>query len=240
MELQKTEFSDIISPMDKQVLPSEEPIPMKSPFIYCCYGGKGRGKSTVIYNLLDKKFRGKFDTIWLCSQTYANDMHSKPVLSDLVEELQQSGQVFDDIDEEIAAHILNKLQEYNDKARGGKKKPHHLLILDDCLSSLKNAKKSLTNKFWVNHRHYNLSVCVTSQKYTSLPLLLRQNTNVMSLFGSKSKKDLLAVIDDLDVDPAFFKEIYHFATSEPNSFLHLNLMTPEIIYYKNFDKIKIL
>lgn len=237
MQLEKTKYSDSIKPLDKQVIVSEEPIPPTN-WVWCIVGKKGTGKSTLVYSLLDSKLRNKYDMILLCSQTYRNDMYSKDILRDLVEELEPANQVFDDIDDEIAGEIISKLQKTNDRAREKGKKARNLLILDDCLSSLpRNKNKSNINKFWVNHRHYNLDCVIISQKYNALPTLLRQNTSIISLFGSNNKKDVEAILNDLDIDPQLFKDLYHFAVDNPNSFLHINLTGSEPIFYKKFDKI---
>ena len=235
VQLEKTKYSNAIGQLDNQVVISDSPIPPTS-FVWLICGKRGSGKTSVVFSLLDKKWRNKYDSIWLVSQTARNDSHSKEVLRDLIDELSSERKFFEDINEQVADEIINRIQEMNDSGEG---KLRHLLILDDCISSIpKNKLNSKINRFFINNRHYKLDTIVVTQKYNALSTLLRQNATIISMFANKNRKDINGIIDDLDIEPQLFKELYHFAVEDsPNHFLHINLLGQEPIFYKRFDKI---
>lgn len=235
IQLEKTKYSNCIGQLDNQVIISDCPIP-KSSFVWIISGKRGSGKTSLIFSLLDNKWRNRYDSIYLVSQTARNDSHSKKVLKDLIEELEPEGKFYEDINEEVASEILEKIQLSNDNSE---KPLKHLLILDDCISSIpKNKLNSKINRFFINNRHYKLDTIVVTQKLNSLSTLLRTNTTLISMFSNRNRKDINTMVEDLDIPENLFRELYAFATEDsPNHFLHINLIGKEPIFYKRFDKI---
>ena len=208
---------------------SEGPIPDTS-FVYIISGKKGMGKTTVLINLLDikKKYQGlkkRYDKIYLVSPTGEFD----PKLKKLVKELKESNRFYDTPNNETFEIILDDLKDDKDS--------HSLLILDDCADRLpKSVDLSLLNRLVILSRHFKLCIIITTQKYNKINPMIRSNADIISFFRTDNKKEYNTLKDDLNTDDDKLKMVYDFATTG-NSFLHINMFSNPITYYKNFDKI---
>lgn len=242
--VEPTPLSSYIRQLDEQQHHTDQPIPETS-FVWGVVGARSAGKSSLILSLLDSKWgRKRFHNIFWCSQTWQSDVRTKAPLKELLDELSDDDKVFGDFNDEIAQKIIDRLESFNetfDRKKNGGKPPKALIVIDDCLSSLpRNLLSSVTNRLVVNGRHIGggVSVIVTSQKYTALPVLWRQNLSILSMFPSANKKDTEALLNDLNIDEDLFKRLTAFAWSSPRSFLHINFLTVPMTFYKKFDKIK--
>jgi hypothetical protein len=99
---------------------------------------KGSGKSTFVLNLLRKKemYRRHFNNIFLVSPTAQRD----DKFQKLCDELKQNNNCYDECTAENLNEIRERVEKFNDdflsdeKNKKKGKKPHNLLILDDCIS----------------------------------------------------------------------------------------------------------
>ena len=55
--------------------------------------------------------------------------------------------------------------------------------------------------------------------------------------NSNNKQEFDSIKDNLNVDDKLFEKVYDFATSEPNSFLHVSFSGNKPIFFKKFDRI---
>jgi hypothetical protein len=119
--------------------------------------------------------------------------------------------------------------------------PNHLLILDDCLHMMpKSTDKTIINSLWTNHRHSKLSIWVAVQNYNKgANTLVRNNADLISIFRTENKHELDTIKDDLAIEKDLFDRVYDYATSEPYSFMHVNLSSGSgrPVFYKKFDRI---
>jgi Cdc6-like AAA superfamily ATPase len=245
----ENKLSQAITPLDNQLVKSDDPLPDSPGVIYLISGKKGTGKSTIILNLLKKKaspYYKTFDNIFLISPTAQRD--SK--FDKLCQELSEDDKCWDELSEEIIQNIIDRVQEFNDeweaetdpkilKKRKGAK-PNNLLILDDCIHMLpKSTTNSIVNRLFTTSRHLKLSIWVVTQKYNKINPLIRANADLISFFPSDNKKELQTLIDDINVDEKLFKQIYEFATDKPNTFMHVSLFGNKPNFFKKFDKINV-
>ena len=239
-ETVENKLSTSIAPYDNQVVKTNDPLP-DSYVNYIISGKKGTGKSTVVLNLLKRKnspYHKYFDNIYLISPTAKRDKK----FDDLRSELEEEDKYFDELNEGIIQTIIDKLQAFNDefqaKKKNKKKKPRNLLILDDCIHMLpKSTTSSNVNRIFTTSRHLKLSIWVVCQKYNKVNPLIRANTDLISFFPSDNKKEVMTLIDDLNIEPHLFKSIYDFATDKPNSFLHISLFGSKPKFFKKYDAI---
>lgn len=137
------------------------------------------------------------------------------------------------------------------------KRPKLCLIYDDILGSQlmsKGARK--VSNLAILHRHcgsvvsegggaLGVSIFYLSQSFTinhgGIPRCVRNNCTSMILFKSKNEKEYDQISDELagEIGKEEFKKVYDYATSEPHSFLFVDLHPKDnhpSRFRKNFDE----
>jgi ABC-type dipeptide/oligopeptide/nickel transport system ATPase component len=234
-----TEKSKIkIKAHDNQVIRTDDALP-KTHLIWCIIGRKGSGKSSIVLTALKTKqdkggYKKYFDNIFMVSPTGMHDKKFKK----LIDELDEDGHYYDTLNEGTISEIRQKLETYNSENEG--KDIHNLLILDDCMAHLppSQSKQATLNNMFILSRHLKLSIWVTGQKYTGLSRTIRTQCDLVSFFRTDNKAELKTLIDDVNVDEDTLKALYDFATKDSkNDFLHINMLSNPVTYFKKFDKI---
>lgn len=235
--LKVNKLSKDLNKLDNQVVKSDEPLP-KQDIVWIVSGGKGSGKSTMILNILKSKnaYKGFFDNIMLVSPTAMRDKK----FDKLREELDEENKYFTDCNDETIEEIMSKLQQFNDNfdEEEEERKPHNLIIFDDCLAALpKSTQKSKFNELITTSRHLKTSVWILVQKFNKVNPLIRDQVDLISIFKTNNKQELQTIEDSLNLDKKDFENLYNFATYEPNSFLHISFFGGKPKYFKKFDQI---
>ena len=113
--------------------------------------------------------------------------------------------------------------------------PKHIIVLDDCGSSLKN---SAVTKLLKINRHLHTRVIVSSQHQGDLfQQAFRQFDNLIIFKGlSQNIEKLEQIYRNADLSVSFeeFVEMYRFATLKPFSFLYIDTRNNQ--YRVNFNK----
>lgn len=136
--------------------------------------------------------------------------------------------IYDEIEEKFKEDVKNK------------EKVNYLIILDDISFSgcLKNKTHGIINKLFSNGRHLNISVILTSQKYSDILTSARENMTMLIAFNC-SNKQLSLISEDVNyaVDNKTFHKKFRDATSKPHSFFVVNFFkTVEEMYMdSNFE-----
>lgn len=237
--LKINKVSKALDKLDNQVVISDSPLP-KDYRIWIISGSKGSGKSTLMLNVLKNKhaYKGFFDNIFLVSPTSTGDKKFEKLLK----ELDQDGKYYSECSDDTVGEIIDRLKSFKDSfdEREEGRKPHSLVIFDDCLAYLpKSMEKSRFNELITTSRHLKCSVWILVQKYNKVNPLIRAQQDLLSIFHTNNRRELESLEDDLNLDKKQFKEIYEFATDEPNSFLHVSFIGGKPKYYKKFNQILI-
>ena len=223
----------------------EKPLSAKNFAMYIV-GSPGSGKTNLLLQLLmshptkknrkkNRYYYGLFDNIYLISASMA----TLPV--SFLNKLDDD-RVFDKFSDELLSNII---QEMYDGAN-----QNNLLILDDCIRDLTRSK--ILSKLIYNRRHASqnnehesgqgsISIIITSQKWTLLPLEFRVAMSDFAVFKSTNKSEINRLQEELayDLDNVQFNSMvnnvwadkYNFLFIKPNNNLHEK-------YYKNFDSIQ--
>jgi hypothetical protein len=198
--------------------------PLQWNFSSLVCGAPGSGKSVYWMNLISrrKKFYWRqFDRIVVFS----------PSLKTITKEIKVNpDDLIDGFDMERLEQIIEEQKETEE---------HTLIILDDVVAELKNNMKPLLNIVY-NRRHIGsgLSVIITTQKLTKVPLEIRVAMSNVVMFN-KAKKELDTLFNEVvNLDRGVFDEIVRFVFDKPHAFLYLDLVAGEQFkYYKGFDLI---
>jgi len=221
------------SKIPQRVLMKKNIIP-RHPSSVIFNGSSGSGKSTLLLNLLTRKefYKDYFDHIFLISPTGGSD--------DLFGHLKIPPDHIDvSLDISFLEKILEKQKNIIEK-KGIDGAPRILVIFEDVQGNAKYMKESAFLKCYIANRHYGLSVYLCGQSYTRTPRACRlQANNVFYFKGSGSE---LEKISEEYCPPGVkkkeFAKMVDQATSEPFSFMHINMREPfKTRYRKNLGTI---
>jgi hypothetical protein len=194
-----------------------EPLP-KLPFRTLLVACSHSGKTLVIGNLLARKefgYRRIFkENIFLFSPTYElgdPSMHGVELDED---------RVFKDFDEAAIQEIMEDQKDII-KRYGKTKAPHVLLVFDDLIAHMPQAKQSLLVKLFFSARHWKISLILTTQSYKHTPKAVRLNCSHMMIFKCNNK-ERNQIAEEQVVDVPVFIAVYEMATKEPYSFLYID------------------
>jgi hypothetical protein len=215
---------------DQDFKTTDEAIPKDHGyFIYCIIGGRGRGKSTILLNLLNGYLKQYYNNIYFCSTTAKRD----PKFEKLIEELEDEDHFYDSFSDTICSEIMEKLIQNIEE-----KETRNLIILDDVASMIpaSTEKNSSFNKLIMGSRHYKTDIILTSQCFNKLNTIVRKNLDIISLFSTVNKKELTSYTDELNVDKDQFLNYLDLLEGK-HEFLTISFLHGNPVFFKNFDKI---
>jgi ABC-type dipeptide/oligopeptide/nickel transport system ATPase component len=231
------DYSKYLKALDKTVdYDNIDPLQKENHNVFLIVGKKGSGKSTYVLNLLNKKelYRKHFNNIYLISPTASRD----DKFDKLCDELKKEDKCYDECTAEILTNIESKVKEFNDEFLADeknikkKKKPHSLLILDDCISDLNKGSeiKNVINKMVMNSRHLKMSIWIISQKYKLISTAIRANADMLSFFNNKNEVERKA-LEEFSIDTDLLDQL-----EKPSDFMHVVLRgTPK--YFINLKPV---
>ena len=236
MNVNSSKLTKLLSARDNQKCHIDTPLPMKS-CNYAIIGRKGCGKTSLMSNIIMKEgspWYKFFNLIFLISPTASKD----PKMDCLVDDLLEQGQFFNELNDIVLQDIKDKIELYLEKKKKKKKKESNFLVIyDDCIHMIKDSK--LINEFAIGARHMKVTNIYLLQKWSRfLPPLIRSNLDLISFFRTENVKELESFIDEIGYNKEILEKLYDFATCEAYSFLHINMYSLPIRFYKQFDQIE--
>ena len=207
---------------DAMIKHVEPPLPNYYGFFLIICGKPNSGKTTFLLNLINNKHKHtyykKFDKIYILS----NSLHTISTKIKLPDD-----RMFDGIGE--LEELIEGLKKEDEKV---------LLIIDDCVTDLKNADYML--KLIYNRRHIGggISIIITTQVYNKINLAIRKAATDLVLFNTSNKRELQSVFDDfINVERSTYDDIIRFCfRHSAHDFMFLK--TTDNTYYHNFNKLE--
>ncbi len=212
------------------------PFP-KSHFLYMIVGGIGSGKTTTALRLLkipkeDGGFRKVFNRIYVVSPTAKYD----DKWDKLIQEVDEDGNYYTECTDETIGDIIDKIESYNDEYKQEKgKAPSNLVIIDDCVDSFTNRKKSKLDKLILTLRHLKTTVFLMSQKLNAIPTLIRAQARCITFFPTINRREEQTLYNEINVDEELFKRIMDFCSQgNDHPFLHVKLGEGKPIFFRKY------
>jgi len=228
--------------------------------IFLC-AKKKSGKTTVIYNVIQKCANKNTIVMVFCSTLYKDDTYKSimkycklngivfightslmseddghDLLLELIDDLKEDD---GEDDEEVKASkksiIICDDSDDEDEKKAKKSKyqsPEYIFILDDLSNELK--KPSLT-AFLKKHRHFKSKIIVSTQYLNDVAPGSRKQMDYFLLFKGhpQGKLDEIARDADISIDMETYYKLYKNATLKKFSFFYIDTITNS--YRKNFD-----
>jgi hypothetical protein len=201
-----------------------DPLPNNFGFFMMIIGRPNSGKATFLLNLITKQaktgYYKKFDRVFI----FSNSLKTITTKIKLPED-----RLFNGISElEI---VLDSIKDDDDRT---------MIILDDCITDIKNHDYIL--KMIYNRRHISgsLSICLTSQNFNKIPLAIRKACTDLVFFQTGNKKEIEAVFDDLiNIEKKYFDDIIRYCFSKSShEFLFYKTETGNFYHGFNFLKLE--
>jgi hypothetical protein len=212
------------------------PFP-KSNFLYLVVGSVGSGKTTVALRLLkipkeDGGFRKAYNRIYVVSPTAKYD----DKWDRLINEVDEDGNYYTECTDDTIGDIIDKIEMFNEENK--KKNPSSLVIIDDCVDSFTNRKKSKLDKLILTLRHLKTTVFLMSQKLNSIPTLIRAQARCITFFPTINRREEQTFYNEINIDEDLFKKIMEFcSTGDDHPFLHVKLGEGRPIFFRKYNRI---
>ena len=247
--------------MDKLV-PTIEPIKVKEyevkqskyhqcgklPIRSILLGPSGAGKGILLQNMILDIYRGCFERVYIFSPSINVDVTWLPVKEYLNKTINLSENepplFYDTNDQENLERIIDtqrKVTEHLKSKKDTKKLFQILIIIDDWADSPDFSRKSqLLHALFTRGRHSGISTIVSTQKFTALHPIIRVNATELYVFRLRNYRDLEAFVEEVSalIDKKSLMEIYNLATTEPFSFLTVDLTAKKKIIFLWLNSIK--
>lgn len=177
----------------------------KDPALISVFGPTRSGKTAFTTSLLFSPdgLAKRFEFIALLSPTAAKDKQWEP----WVQLTFHQDEVTPEKIEEFVADVLEfqgEIQRENPKAQS-------LIIVDDCLGSVKPSSSLV--KLCSRYRHYGLSMFWLSQQWRDFKPVTRTCSDFLVLFGTHNHKEKSKITDELSGAFPGFEGIYEEETS---------------------------
>ena len=227
---------------------SKYPMVPQIPFRSVILGPSGSGKTILLQNMILDIYKDCFSRIYIFSPSVDVDATWQPVRKYIESEMkvqhtEDEPIYFDHYDPEALYTIINtqqKVIEYQ-KKQNHKKLFSVLIIVDDFADDPKFSRHSkILHALYTRGRHNSISTITATQKFSSIAPIIRVNATELYVYRLRNYNDLQTFIEEISalIDKKTLLEIYNLATTEPFSFLYVNLRAKKKndIFHIRFDK----
>lgn len=230
-----------------EVEQSKYPHVGKLPTRAICLSPSGGGKTVLLTNLILNVYRNCFSRVYIISHSIFVDPVWESVrkyLRDVLKQDESSEEyLFDHYEEDKLQNIMTTQHKLIQHMKSNKMKKlfQICIILDDMIDDKKLCRNSrLLDQLYIRSRHDCISVITSVQYYHSIAPVIRVNATQLYVFKLRNQKDLDSIIEGLSAlaDKDTILQLYKTATSDPHSFLYIDLVSPDIehMFYKNLNQ----
>ena len=213
---------------------SKHEICAKLPMRSIILGPSGSGKTILLQNMILDIYRGCFSRIYIFSPSINVDYSWVPVKDYIEKDMKvihsdEEPIFFDHYNPEDLQNVIDtqhKISKYM-KEQDYKNIHQILIVVDDMADSPEFTRHSkLLHGLYLKGRHTFISSITATQAYTALSPLIRKNATELYVYRLRNYRDLESVVEELAAlyDKKTLLDVYQTATSEPHSFLSINLM----------------
>lgn len=233
-----TETNDLKIYPTKQSI--DKPLGLPPPFndkngVYVVTGGQGSGKSTWLNSALTcrkkdgKIFSGCFENVFYATpfECFTSE-ENHPFKNHIKTRL------FHEFNADMLNNIVEQALELKHESKG-----NSILVIDDFSEELKNNSTiNLLKKIINKHRHYHLSIIISTLSMKSIPRSIRALIDFFIIFKPKGLIELEGYTDEIfGVSKKEMLDVMNFVYDDDHNFLMYN--NKKGYFYKNFNKFTI-
>lgn len=213
------------------------PLVIPPPFCYLLVGSPGTGKSSLLYTMCSKWYRGYFDLLVIYNGVKDSDHAFQSLETKTCKVIIKNAW-----DPTQFGAFLEVLENENVELDKEKKRRRNVLVLfDDMITQqiCKPANITILDRAIQNRRHMGLSLAISTQSYKQANRSLRA-LNLSALFITGVNSDELKMIAEEHTSPYHTSEdvmrFYKQALSKKYSFYTINYKRePHRRYWQNLD-----
>lgn len=218
-----------IKEMKDTLMPTSRPISDNlphPPFVMTLVSAVKSGKSTIIGNLLLRFYPSCFDSILYFSPTAEMDKTTKSFLKAFEDDERQELTIFDKHEDlmNIDSYIDIICEEQKKSKQEERKRI--LFVIDDCVGY----KMKQLNFMVSRHRHFNISVLISSQMYRKLDPIMRVNSTAIVICKVSNGKEFAKLEEEVLENIPNYMQHYETATAKRYDFLFFN-MTEQRLFH---------
>jgi nucleoside-triphosphatase THEP1 len=218
----------------------DKPLGLPSVFqdknsVFVVTGGQGSGKSTFLNSALTcrkkdgKIFSGCYERVFYATPEECFTSEEDHVLKKHVK-----SRLFHEFNSEMLNNVVAQALENKHENKG-----NSILVIDDFSEELKSLDTiRLLKKIINKHRHYHLTIVISSLTMNSIPKSIRGLVDYYVIFKPKGLIQLEGYCDEIvGVSKKEMLEIMEFVYDGAHNFLMYD--NKRGVFYKNFDKFTI-
>ena len=192
----------------------------------------------LLQNMILDIYKNCFSRIYIFSPSIDVDSTWLPVKKYIEEEMKvfhkkEEPIFFDHYDPEALHKIIDTQHKVIDymKKQNIKKLYSILVVVDDFADDPSFSRHSkILHALYTRGRHNSISTITATQKFSAIAPIIRVNATELYVYRLRNYKDLETFIDEVSAvtDKKTLMQIYTLATSEPYSFLYVNLRAKKV------------
>ena len=185
------------------------------------------GKTTTILNMIYNdmfNYKSLYERIIYISPTIMHDRTLQPIRDD-----EEIIKYYEHEDLDNLPALIQAIIEDQEKAKKEGDEPDTLIILDDLLDKLRDITLS---RLAALHRHYKISLILTTQNYKSISPIIRNCTSYWIIFKNHLNKEVKKLEEDFNMFPNFL-QLYEACTKQRYSFMFISM--DKLKVYRNFN-----
>jgi hypothetical protein len=197
-------------------------------------GGQGSGKSTWLNSALTcrktdgKIFSGCFEKVFYATPEECFSSEEHPVKNHV------KSRLFHEFNADMLNNVVEQSLENKHENKG-----NSILVIDDFSEELKSLDTiRLLKKIINKHRHYHLSIVISSLSMKSIPKAIRSLIDYYVIFKPKGLIELEGYTDEIfGLSKKDMIDVMDFVFDGAHNFLMYD--NKRGVFYKNFDKFTI-
>jgi len=216
-----------------------DPLPQCN-FVFSLIGAPKSGKTHLLMSLLTNKPKNKKAQSY--KKVFKNVIFVSPSAHNIKDKnLEKIKYKFDHVDLDILNQIETIAIENKEDGE------QTLVIFDDVSTQLKHKTNLLKiSQMCKNHRQFDLSMFILSQKFNDLPTAVRNCSRYFAIFTLDNGYEKKSIMDELPLKGDQFEEVYNHIFNDDSSSRHNFLLIDmsrskmnKVRYFKNFNELNI-
>ena len=173
---------------NKKVIKKDNIFDLPNRLLFVAKTGQGKGVNIANYILRPEFYNDDYDgeNIYIFSPSILLDVKTQLIIK---QKNMPQENLFNKLNDENLRAVLDFIEEeYHEREEEKEPQKHSLIIIDDCMPSMKDKQNGAFQDLFIRSRHFMTSVWATVRFYNKCPTVCRNNINGLILFEVNNKQ----------------------------------------------------